>query len=655
MEGEDRMRNKKRWLAMMLAAAMAFTAPGTSLMGTVSVYAADVGSTNSPVEYSSLGSTTTIQVGDKIYLQGTDSYTLQSTGIVSIKKESTYTVIEALKPGAVAIKPSAVTDTNAQKKIVVELKTPGAPSFSPVADDKSIVIENAEGMVFGISETDDADDSKINYSYSPDNEAKVTISGLMEGKTYYVWGKLVAVKDVSAESPYKKESVTTKKNITGKVVFAPIADETYTGVAKTPTPSVVVNGVSLSSGDFDYSYENNTNVGTATVKVTGKGNYCGTASTTFKITKGIQTPPAISTALNGTVRTASANSYKIEKANSKYQFALRPATLSTVIAESEWKSVTKVAGINTVEFTGLSKDTQYKLYARLKANANQEASPASTDFESITTSKASIADATVIVAAEPAGGYVYNSVAIEPPVTKVSIGDTVLTKTQTGTDKDYKVEYENNTDVGTASIIVTGLNDYAGTKKVINFKISPMSVSDFAIGLSNTSLQYTGQDVKPTVSILGLKESDDNGKSGDFTVKYENNLNVGKAKVTVTGVNNYTGTVSKEYNVIQQTPSAPANVVVETKADGNPDKTMDSITIKALKPAANGPAYQYEYAISEESGITDATKLTWQSGTTFTGLKAGTAYTVYARIKADTSAAKNWAESPMNSGAPIST
>ena len=648
------MRNKKRWLAMMLAAAMAFTAPGTSLMGTVSVYAADIGADTSDdsKSLSDLDATTTISVGDKIYLKKDKTYTLQSVGVVKLSDGENSTILTALKPGSVVI-----SDGSATKTIVVNLQTPATPSFTPTADDKSIVINNAEGMIFGISETSDTDDSKIKYTYSPDNEDKVTISGLTEGKTYYVWGKYIAVKDVSTESAGAKVSVTTKKNITGKVTFAPIADQTYNnGTAIEAKPDVYVGNDKLrETTDFDFSWENNKNVGTATVKITGTGDYCGTASTTFKIKKATQVAPAIATALGSAIETTTATSYKIEKADSDYQFALRLASLTTDIAESEWKSVTKVSGINTVEFTNLSKGTAYKLYARLKATANLEASPVSSDSKTITTSKASIADATVIVAAEPAGGYVYSGAQIKPAVTKVSIGDKVLEETS-GSDKDYKITYENNIDAGTASIVVTGLNDYAGTKKVINFKIAPKSVSDFAVGLSGESIAYSGQEIKPTVSILGLTESDDNGKSGDFTVKYENNVNVGKAKVTVTGVNNYTGTVSKEFSITQLTPVAPSEVVVAKKADGSDNKTMDSITVEALKAAANGPAYQYEYAIEETANKTgDATKVTWQNGTTFTGLKAGTSYTVYARIKADTSATKNWKESPMNTGAAIST
>ena len=47
-----------------------------------------------------------------------------------------------------------------------------------------------------------------------------------------------------------------------------------------------VKGKTLKKGtDYTVSYKNNTNVGTATVTITGKGNYTGTVKKTFKITK----------------------------------------------------------------------------------------------------------------------------------------------------------------------------------------------------------------------------------------------------------------------------------------------------------------------------------------------------------------------------------
>ena len=68
--------------------------------------------------------------------------------------------------------------------------------------------------------------------------------------------------------------------------FAPIADVTYDTKAHTPEVIVTFNGSKLTDADYTVSYsEDCINAGTATVTVTGKGNFTGTASKTFTINK----------------------------------------------------------------------------------------------------------------------------------------------------------------------------------------------------------------------------------------------------------------------------------------------------------------------------------------------------------------------------------
>ena len=75
------------------------------------------------------------------------------------------------------------------------------------------------------------------------------------------------------------------KAVTADMIGA-IADETYTGNDITPQPVVTDGNTILTSGaDFDFGYDKNINAGkdTATLTITGKGNYTGTASRTFTI------------------------------------------------------------------------------------------------------------------------------------------------------------------------------------------------------------------------------------------------------------------------------------------------------------------------------------------------------------------------------------
>nr|AGH13993.1 hypothetical protein [Prevotella sp. Sc00028] len=70
--------------------------------------------------------------------------------------------------------------------------------------------------------------------------------------------------------------------------IADIPDQTYTGSAITPEPTVIAGSLSLTKGtDYVYSYTNNTDAGTATVRATFQGDYAslGYVEKEFKIVK----------------------------------------------------------------------------------------------------------------------------------------------------------------------------------------------------------------------------------------------------------------------------------------------------------------------------------------------------------------------------------
>ena len=76
-----------------------------------------------------------------------------------------------------------------------------------------------------------------------------------------------------------------------------VADQTYTGKNLTPAPTVMISSLTLKKGtDYTVSYKNNLNSGTATVTISGIGNYSGTKTVSFKINKASQTITVKSTA-----------------------------------------------------------------------------------------------------------------------------------------------------------------------------------------------------------------------------------------------------------------------------------------------------------------------------------------------------------------------
>ncbi|WP_455267930.1 hypothetical protein [Ruminococcus sp.] len=94
-----------------------------------------------------------------------------------------------------------------------------------------------------------------------------------------------------------KVTITGKGNYTGtisktysikndfkKATISGISNKSYTGKNITQNITVKYNGKTLKNGtDYTVSYSSNKNVGTATVKIAGKGSYTGTITKTFKI------------------------------------------------------------------------------------------------------------------------------------------------------------------------------------------------------------------------------------------------------------------------------------------------------------------------------------------------------------------------------------
>ena len=92
-----------------------------------------------------------------------------------------------------------------------------------------------------------------------------------------------------------------RRLIVQKPVIAEIAEQAYTGSEIKPEPLVVAGSLSLTKGtDYTYSYENNTNVGTATVRATFQGDYesLGYVEQTFTI---VPSTIMVSVAGGGTV------------------------------------------------------------------------------------------------------------------------------------------------------------------------------------------------------------------------------------------------------------------------------------------------------------------------------------------------------------------
>lgn len=104
------------------------------------------------------------------------------------------------------------------------------------------------------------------------------ITGLKSGTTK-IW-----ISNPFGSDFYRTITVTKGTEDKGEISVEPIADQTYTGSALTPKVVVKAGSKVLTKNvDYTVSYSNNINVGTASVKITGKGSYKGSYTVNFKI------------------------------------------------------------------------------------------------------------------------------------------------------------------------------------------------------------------------------------------------------------------------------------------------------------------------------------------------------------------------------------
>ena len=152
----------------------------------------------------------------------------------------------------------------------------------------------------------------------------VTLTGWEHDITFSVtYGENINVKDngtVTVTGTGNYEGTATgnftiaPKDITGATVTVttPAQEIIYKNAQWQPAITVKVNGITnaLTGNDYNVSYGKNTNVGEGTISVEGKGNFTGTAKTTFTILqKGVQITLKAQTAVyDGTEQSVSSDS-----------------------------------------------------------------------------------------------------------------------------------------------------------------------------------------------------------------------------------------------------------------------------------------------------------------------------------------------------------
>ncbi len=349
-------------------------------------------------------------------------------------------------------------------------------------------------------------------------------------------------------------------------IFAlPIYNQAYTGVAIKPNIKVYDgNKLLINNIDYTISYSNNVNAYTLSeedegfdykyapaITITGKGNYASnkekiyfkinpvdisvdteTEEIVVKSTGKDQKPKPI-IKWNNKALPAAGYSYQYFKASE----AGTPEGEAIASVNKEGKYIIVITGQGNFKGTrelSLTVLGEQKPVSKLAINS--------------------------IKAQTYTGDY------IEPKIT-VNDGKVMLKE---GTD--YTLSYQNNFAVGTASVIVKGLGNYVGTKKV-TFKITGTPISKTTVEGIIPFVTYTGNDITfddIKLYIKATKTTDQiNLKEGvDYTVSYQKNQSAGTAIVVITGINGYTGTLKKTFKIIAfKESNAPARFTTFLSAE----------------------------------------------------------------------------------------
>ena len=243
------------------------------------------------------------------------------------------------KAASIGVKGSKHKECTVCKKV---LETAEIPALSRISISKASVTLSTSTYAYDGKAKKPGVTVKLNgktlkngtdYTVSYSNNTKVgTATVKITGKGNYTGS---VSKTYSIKNNFKKATVSG------------ISNKSYTGKNITQSITVKYNGKTLKNGtDYTVSYSNNKNIGTATVKIAGKGSYTGTITKTFKINPAkqeIQKLTAKSKAFFvDWAQKGSATGYEIQYAtNSKFTSAKKVTITNN---KTDTKTISKLSG-----------------------------------------------------------------------------------------------------------------------------------------------------------------------------------------------------------------------------------------------------------------------------------------------------------------------
>ena len=351
-----------------------------------------------------------------------------------------------------------------------------------------------------------------------------------------------------------------------------ISDQTYTGSEIKPTVVVKDGATTLIEGtDYEVTYSNNINAGTATATISkvADSNY------TFSNKE-----------VNFTIKKA-----QLEKVTLRTDEIVYNGLGSFPAMDNYNDSLHELSGT-----TGATNVGDYTTTVALKDSANYEWVDGTIGNLTLNWKiiQATITDASVTL---PQATYRVTGSEITPEPTVVVNGRTLIK------DTDYTVSYTDNTNIGTATVTVTGKNNYKGTG-IATFEIADKEVLTISGLNNNEEFTYDGTSKTPTGT---LTVTDDKVTVSELEVLYEGTDN--SYNSTTAPVN--AGSYKVTYKIADSNPDYSGSVSYNFKIN---KAKLEKVTLRTDEIVYNGlesfPAMDnYNDSLQELSGTLGATNV----------------------------------------------
>ena len=293
----------------------------------------------------------------------------------------------------------------------------------------------------------------------------------------------------------------------------------YDATEKKPEVKVVISEIAgkkyyLNASSYTVKYENNKNVGTANVTVTGAGSYSGELKGTFEI---------LPRDIAGATVTTSQKSYGYTGKEIKPEVAVTLSDGTGLIFGTDYtvsyEDNTDI-GTATVNVTGRGNYT-----GKAKGSFGIGAD---------------IKDAEIVLSKDQ---YIYSGKRNTPKATVVFAGKTLIENV------DYTISYEDCIDAGTARVVVSGEGDYGGTAEK-TFEIARKDITGANITIPQECYEYVSKEIRPEATVT-LSDGTVLKNATEYIVDYTDNIEVGTATITVKGNGNYIGYATKTFTITE--------------------------------------------------------------------------------------------------------